>query len=89
MPIQFNEEILTEMHTKYFGPSGYNFTLATANDNTPNDVWTDINMINSGIRYMIYHGHGNVNKWSFGLGTGGLTQLTNTVYPIIFSFAYA
>ena len=86
-PIQFNEEILTEMHTKYFGLSGYNFTLATANDSTPNDVWTDINMINSGIRYMIYHGHGNVNKWSFGLGTGGLTQLTNTVYPIIFSFA--
>jgi len=86
-PIEFNEEILTEMHTRYFAPKGYNFTLATANDSTPNDVWTDINMINSGIRYMIYHGHGNIMKWSFGLGTGGLTQLTNTIYPIVFSFA--
>jgi hypothetical protein len=36
---------------------------------------------------MIYHGHGNINRWSFGLGTGGLFQLNNTIYPIIFSFA--
>ncbi len=86
-PIQFNEEILNEMYTHYFATESYSFTLATANDSIPNDVWTDINMINSGIRYMIYHGHGNISKWSFGLGTGGLAQLTNTVYPIIFSFA--
>jgi hypothetical protein len=86
-PVQFNEEILTEMQTRYFGPESYNFTLANANDSSPNDAWTDINMINSGIRYMIYHGHGNINKWSFGLGTGGLPQLTNTVYPVIFSFS--
>jgi len=86
-PVDFNEDILTEMQTRYFNSGGYNFTLATANDSTPNDAWTDINMINSGIRYMIYHGHGNINKWSFGLGTEGLTQLNNTVYPVIFSFA--
>jgi hypothetical protein len=86
-PIQFNEEILTEMYTHYFAPESYTFTLATANDSTPNDAWTDINMINSGIRYMIYHGHGNIMKWSFGLGTGGLQNLNNTIYPIIFSFA--
>lgn len=86
-PVEFNEEILTEMQTRYFGPESYNFTLANANDSTPNDVWTDINMINSGIRYMIYHGHGNIMKWSFGLGVGGLSQLTNTIYPIVFSFA--
>lgn len=86
-PIEFNEEILTEMHTRYFDPESYNFTLSNANDSTPNDVWTDINMINSGISYMIYHGHGNINKWSFGLGTGGLPQLTNTIYPIVFSFS--
>jgi hypothetical protein len=86
-PVQFNEEILTEMQTRYFGPESYNFTLANANDSSPNDAWTDINMINSGIRYMIYHGHGNINKWSFGLGTSGLPQLTNTVYPVIFSFS--
>jgi hypothetical protein len=86
-PVEFNEEILTEMQTRYFDPESYNFTLANANDSTPNDVWTDINMINRGIRYMIYHGHGNIMKWSFGLGVGGLSQLTNTIYPIIFSFA--
>ncbi len=86
-PLEFNEEILTEMYTHYFAPESYNFTLATANDDTPNDVWTDIEMINNGIRFMVYHGHGNINKWSFGLGTGGLFQLTNTIYPIIFSFA--
>jgi hypothetical protein len=86
-PVAFNEEILSEMHTRYFAPAGYHFTLATALDDTPNDVWTDINMINSGIHYMIYHGHGSVEKWSFGLGTGGLAQLHNTVYPVIFSFA--
>jgi len=86
-PIQFNEEILTEMHTHYFALEPYSFTLATANDSTPNDVWTDINMINSGIKYLIYHGLGNINKWSFGLGTGGLPQLTNTIYPVIFSFS--
>jgi hypothetical protein len=86
-PVEFNEDILTEMQTRYFGPEAYNFTLASANDSTPNDVWTDINMINTGIRYMIYHGHGNIMKWTFGLGVGGLSQLTNTVYPIVFSFA--
>ncbi len=86
-PVEFNEEILTEMQTHYFASESYNFSLATANDSTPNDVWTDINTINSGIRYMIYHGHGNIMKWSFGLGVGGLSQLTNTIYPIIFSFA--
>jgi hypothetical protein len=83
-PVEFNEEILTEMQIRYFGPESYSFTLATANDSTPNDVWTDINMINNGIRYMIYHGHGNIMKWSFGLGVDGLSQLTNTIYPIVF-----
>ncbi len=86
-PVEFNEEILTEMQTHYFERESYNFTLSKANDSTPNDVWTDIKMINNGISYMIYHGHGNVNKWTFGLGTGGLSQLTNTIYPIIFSFS--
>jgi hypothetical protein len=86
-PIQFNEEILTEMHTHYFAPNGYNFTLTNANDDTPNDYLTDVNMINSGIRYMIYHGHGNINRWSFGLGSIGVQRLSNTVYPIVFSFA--
>ncbi len=86
-PVEFNEEILTEMQTRYFGQEGYNFSLASANDTNPNDSGTDLNMINSGIRYMIYHGHGNVVRWSYGLGIGGLSQLTNTIYPIIFSFA--
>lgn len=86
-PLEFNEEILTEMNTRYFAPESYTFTLATANDDTPNDAWTDIDQINNGIRYMIYHGHGNVNKWSFGLGAVGVPQLTNTIYPVIFSFS--
>ena len=36
---------------------------------------------------MIYHGHGMIYKWSFGLGVGGLPQLNNTIYPVILSFA--
>ncbi len=86
-PVEFNEEILTEMNDKYFQHEGYNFTLATALDETPNDVWTDIGMINSGIKYMIYHGHGLIHKWTFGLGVGGLPQLDNDIYPFIFSFS--
>lgn len=86
-PVEFNEEILTEMNNKYFEPNGYNFTLSTANDSTPNDAWTDIAMINEGIQYMIYHGHGQIYKWKFGLGVGGVPQLNNTNYPFIFSFA--
>jgi hypothetical protein len=86
-PVTFNEEILTEMNTRYFSPNGYSFSLSTANDSTPNDVWTDINMINSGVHFMIYHGHGLIHKWSFGLGIGGLPQLNNSVYPVILSFA--
>jgi hypothetical protein len=75
------------MNDQYFGPNGYDFTLATAYDDTPNDRWTDINMINNGIHVMIYHGHGLIHKWSFGMGVPGLPQLNNTVYPIILSFA--
>jgi Peptidase family C25 len=86
-PLEFNEEILTEMNERYFYPNGFNWTMSTAYDDSPNDVWTDIDMINSGIHYMIYHGHGNINKWSFGLGVGGLPQLDNTTYPIILSFS--
>ncbi len=85
--VEFNEEILTEMNDRYFGPNGYDYTLATANDNTPNDAWTDINMINNGIHFMIYHGHGNIHKWSFGMGVLGLPQLNNTIYPVILSFS--
>ena len=40
--VEFNEEILTEMNDRYFGPNGYEFTLATAYDDTPNDRWTDV-----------------------------------------------
>lgn len=85
--VEFNEEILTEMNARYFGPNGYYFTLATAYDDTPNDRWTDINMINNGIHVMIYHGHGLIHKWSFGMGVPGLPQLNNTIYPIILSFS--
>lgn len=86
-PVEFNEEILTEMYARYFGPEAYQFSLATAYDDTENDALTDISMINTGIRYMIYHGHGNISKWSFGMGNAGISQLANNVYPIIFSFA--
>jgi hypothetical protein len=86
-PIDFNEEILAEINDRYFEPNGYNFTLVTANDDTPNDAWTDVNMINDGIHFMIYHGHGNIHKWSFGMGVLGLPQLNNTIYPIILSFS--
>lgn len=86
-PVTFNEEILTEMSNAYYKPNGYHFSLSTANDSTANDTWTDINMINAGIHFMIYHGHGMIYKWKFGLGVGGLSQLTNSIYPIIFSFA--
>jgi hypothetical protein len=86
-PLEFNEEILTEMNDRYFYPNGFNWTISTAYDDSPNDVLTDIDMINSGIHYMIYHGHGNINKWSFGLGVDGLPQLNNTTYPVILSFS--
>lgn len=86
-PVEFNEELLTEMYDKYFKDEHYDFTMATALDDTPNDAWTDINMINSGIKYMIYHGHGQIHKWAFGLGVGGLPQLDNDIYPLIFSFS--
>jgi hypothetical protein len=85
--VEFNEEILTEMNDRYFALNGYDFTLATAYDDTPNDRWTDVEMINNGIHFMIYHGHGLIHKWSFGMGVPGLPQLNNTVYPIILSFA--
>lgn len=86
-PVEFNEELLTEMHDQYFLNEGYNFTLATALDDTPNDAWTDIGMINNGVKYMIYHGHGLIHKWAFGLGVGGIPQLNNDIYPFIFSFS--
>ena len=86
-PVEFNEELLTEMNDKYFAPDGYTFTLATALDDTPHDVWTDIGMINAGAGFVIYHGHGQINRWSFGLGVGGLPQLDNDVYPIVISAA--
>jgi hypothetical protein len=86
-PVEFNELILTEMNDRFFEPQGFSFTMSTALDDSPNDVWTDIAMINNGIKYMIYHGHGAIHKWSFGLGVGGLPQLYNTVYPFIFSFS--
>lgn len=85
--VEFNEEILTEMNERYFEPNGYDITLASANSDNPNNAWKDINMINSGIHFMIYHGHGNIHRWSFGMGVPGLSQLNNTVYPIILSFS--
>ena len=86
-PVEFNEEILTEMHTRYFEPAGFDFSMSTALDSTPNDALTDINTINEGVSYIMYHGHGNINKWSFGMGVGGLSQLNNDTYPYIFSFS--
>jgi hypothetical protein len=85
--VEFNEEILTEMNDRYFGSNGYEFTLATAYDDTPNDRWTDVDMINTGIHFMIYHGHGLIHKWKFGMGVPGLPQLNNTIYPVILSFS--
>lgn len=86
-PVEFNEEILTEMNTKYFANAGYQFSMATANDDTPNDALSDVEMINKGIKYLIYHGHGMISKWSFGMGVIGLSYLNNTVYPIVLSFS--
>lgn len=86
-PLEFNEELLTEMYTNYFAPDDYTYTMSTANDATPNDAITDAQTINSGIKYFFYHGHGLIAKWSFGMGVPGIKQLNNSVYPFIFSFS--
>jgi len=86
-PVEFNEEILAEMYDRYFAPNGFDSTMSTAYDSSPNDAMTDVDVINSGIHYMIYHGHGKISRWSFGMGVNGLPWLNNTIYPTILSFS--
>lgn len=85
-PIEFNDEILNEMFTKFFKGNGYIHQHESSLDNTSNDALRDAEAINNGVKYIIYHGHGNIPKWSFGMGVQGIEHLTNTeFFPIIFS----
>ncbi len=86
-PVEFNEEILTEMYDKYFAREGYLFRLETAYDDTPNDAPADVRAFNNGIKYLFYHGHGNISKWSFGMGVDQIDYLQNETYPFVFSFS--
>lgn len=85
-PLEFNDEILNEMYNSFFRSNGYLHRHVTPLDDTHNDINSDIQAINNGIKYFLYHGHGNINKWSFGMGVNGLKYLENNEYfPIIFS----
>jgi hypothetical protein len=85
-PLHFNDEILSEMYLSFFKNNGYAHQHETSLDDTPNDALKDVEAINNGIKYMIYHGHGYIQKWSFGMGVPGITYLNNTKYfPIVFS----
>ncbi len=85
-PLQFNDELLNEMNESFFKNIGYIHQHETSLDNTPNDALRDAEAINKGVKYIIYHGHGNIQKWSFGMGVQGINFLTNDEYfPIIFS----
>ncbi|PID28560.1 MAG: hypothetical protein CSB55_04310 [Candidatus Cloacimonadota bacterium] len=75
------------MNNKYFKPNGYIFTLATANDDTPNDSETNIETINSGVKSLIYREHGQMHKWKFGMDCKDLIKLNNIIYLFIFSFS--
>lgn len=85
-PIEFNDEILNEMHDSFFKNNGYLHRHETSLDDTPNDAIGDIQAINNGVKYIIYHGHGLIHKWSFGMGVQGIDYLENDeFFPIIFS----
>ncbi len=85
-PLQFNDELLNEMNDSFFKKNAYIHQHETSLDNTPNDALRDAEAINKEVKYIIYHGHGNIQKWSFGMGVQGINFLTNDEYfPIIFS----
>ena len=85
-PIEFNDEILNEMYESFFKHNGYLHQHETSLDDTPNDAPRDAQAINNGVKYMLYHGHGNIQKWSFGMGVEGIKVLKNDKFsPIIFS----
>ncbi len=85
-PLEFNDEILNEMYDSFFKTNGYLHRHETSLDDTANDAQNDVQAINNGIKYMFYHGHGNIPKWSYGMGIAGIPYLKNTEYfPVIFS----
>jgi hypothetical protein len=87
LPTSFCEEMLIEMNDLFFKKAGYSFTLAKADDDmeNPNDSSIDIQMINNGVRFVLYHGHGMIDSWAFGMGVSNIPSLKNTFYPLIFS----
>jgi hypothetical protein len=85
-PIEFNDELLYEMYDSFFKNNNYLYQHESSLDETPNDAVKDIEVINNGVKYIIYHGHGNIQKWSFGMGVDGIKYLSNQeFFPIIFS----
>jgi hypothetical protein len=87
-PLEFNDEILNEMYDSFFKENGYLHKNVTSLDDTPNDAQSDIQAFNNGVKYILYHGHGNIAKWSYGMGVEGIQFLTNTeIFPVVFSAA--
>jgi hypothetical protein len=85
-PLNFNDELLFEMYDSFFKKNNYLHQHESSLDETPNDAVRDVEAINNGVKYIIYHGHGNINKWSFGMGVEGIKYLSDQEYfPIIFS----
>ena len=84
--LEFNDEILFEMYNSFFKSYGYMHRHETSLDETPNDALSDVQAINNDVKYILYHGHGNIQKWSFGMGVLGIPFLTNSEYfPVVFS----
>ncbi len=85
-PVEFNDEILSEMYNSFFKKNGYLHRHESSLDDTPNDALSDVQAINNSVKYILYHGHGNIQKWIFGMGVPGIEYLQNEkYYPIIFS----
>ncbi|MCO5251183.1 MAG: C25 family cysteine peptidase [Candidatus Kapabacteria bacterium] len=85
-PLDFNDELLNEMYDLFFKNNGFLHRHETSLDETPNDAISDVQAINNGVKYILYHGHGNIQKWTYGMGVQGIEYLVNDEYfPIIFS----
>lgn len=72
----------------YFKPAGYE-GVKLYEDITP-DITTEraMNLVNNGLSFLFYSGHGNWDHWkTTHFFNDDVYRLTNSAYPIVFSFA--
>lgn len=91
LPPQHCDVIAEEMYTDYFEKEGYDAVFGFCTKTPKINASNSVKAINEGVKFVWYNGHGGKTGWTppggGGMSVSHLSQMSNTIYPFLFTAA--